>query len=190
MDTGDQERVEPLDGDNRQPAVSWQHLTRREEHLATWPPGHLVIIQTTQCPHTSGVRSVSDRLLRTVIISSAPSPGWHETVRPSSAAAEAIMVPAIGPRISATWSLGLAWALVAASRGGSHSSALSFILPSSAQAASSAYSRRARFWSKLNIDYQHQPSTSTSTSTSVQAADRLETDESSAGVTRRRHCHW
>ena len=124
---------------------------------------------------------MSDRLLRTVIISSDPSPGWHETVRPSSAAAEAIMVPAIGPRISASWSLGLAWALVAASRGGSHSSALSFILPSSAQAASSAYSRRARFWSKLNIDYQHQPSTSTSTS--VQAADRLETDESSAGVT-------
>ena len=38
------------------------------------------------------------------------------------------MWPAIGPRISASWSLGLAWALVAASRGGSHSSALSFIL--------------------------------------------------------------
>ena len=28
------------------------------------------------------------------------------------------MWPAIGPRISASWSLGLAWALVAASRGG------------------------------------------------------------------------
>ena len=66
------------------------------------------------------------------------------------------MWPAIGPRISASWSLGLAWALVAASRGGSHSSALSFILPSAAQAASSAYSRRARFWSKLNIDYHRQ----------------------------------
>ena len=41
-DTGDLERVEPLDGDNRQSAVPWPHLTSEECcHLA---PG---IIATT-----------------------------------------------------------------------------------------------------------------------------------------------